>query len=278
MRRSIVHLFIGIFLASVSVFLMSQYKNGSDGSVAKIYKPNIEVVKIVVANRDLPFGSNLIMDYLEYAEWPKRSIPEGVFTDVDDLLKDKEGKKAERIVISSIHKGEPIFKQKISGYGGRATLSRKVSKNKRAVSISINDVSGVAGFLLPGDHVDVMLTRNVGEADKKLITDVILQNVVILGIDQLTDESSSKPVVARTVTVEVEPVEAQKLALAQQIGTLSLSLRNHNNNDEAAVSRVSVNDLSGDVRIKSKVKTTGSRGYFVNVRRGTKVDSTRVPN
>lgn len=279
MRRSIINLIVGIVLASTAVFLMSQYK-GSYNVVAKIHKPNLEVVKVVVANRDLPFGGAVLRDYLEYTDWPKKSVPEGVFTDMEEILKDENGEDGKRVAVRSILKGEPIYKQKISGFGGKSTLSRKVSKDKRAVSISINDVSGVAGFLLPGDHVDVMLTRKADSESKKLITDVILQNVIILGIDQLTDESSDKPVIARTATVEVEPLDAQKLALAQQIGTLSLSLRHHDNNDEASVARVSVNDLSGEIQPKSKTKTKskGPRGHFVNVRRGTDLNSTRVPD
>ena len=115
---------------------------------------------------------------------------------------------------------------------------------KRAVSIRVNDVSGVAGFLLPGDRVDVLLTRQLGTGGTKdLATDVILQNVVVLAIDQLTDEQREKPQVARTATVEVAPDEAQKLALAMQVGNLSLALRNVVTVDPVATDRVRVSDL-----------------------------------
>jgi pilus assembly protein CpaB len=116
----------------------------------------------------------------------------------------------------------------------------------RAVSIRVDDVSGVAGFILPGDRVDVMLTRRLeGTApDSSLATDIILQNVLVLGIDQLSDQDREKPVVARTATVAVTPEDAQKLALAQQAGTLGLALRNATSVDRVPSERVVQRDLA----------------------------------
>ena len=275
MRRSILNLLLGVFLASVAVLLMSQYKE-SGASIPELVKgPDLEVTKIVVANRDLPYGSNILRDYVEYQSWPTDSLPEGSFTSMDSLLKNAEGEEENRFVLNAIVKGEPIFRQKISGFGGKPTLSRKISEDKRAFSISINDVSGVAGFLLPGDHVDVMITRKEGNNSSKLVTDVILQNIVVLGIDQLTDETRDKPIVARTATVEVDPVQAQKLALAQQIGTLTLSLRHHHNQTEASVSRVSISDLSGEVS-KPRLGSARVVGQYINIRRGMNMNSTQI--
>ena len=150
----------------------------------------------------------------------------------------------DREALKAIKTGEPILRTNISGFGGRATMSREVAAaGMRAVSISINDVSGVAGFILPGDHVDVMLTRQADAGG--LATDVILQNVTVLGIDQLSDQERDKPVVARTVTVEATTDQAQKLILAQQAGTLSLALRNAETLDQSTVHRVEVPDLYG---------------------------------
>jgi pilus assembly protein CpaB len=92
----------------------------------------------------------------------------------------------------------------------------------KAVTIRVNDVEGVAGFVLPGDHVDVVLTR---QQDKTAASDVVLQNVKVLAIDQIADERAEKPSIAKAVTLEVEVTAAQKLALAATVGTLSLALR-----------------------------------------------------
>jgi pilus assembly protein CpaB len=143
-----------------------------------------------------------------------------------------------------VSKDEPLLQAKVSGFGAKATVATKLPEGKRATSIRINDVNGVAGFVLPGDRVDVLLTREIGDDNKDLVTDIILQSIVVLGIDQLTDEQREKPQVARTATVEVTPEEAQKLALAMQVGTLSLALRNIGSAEVAKTQRVRVSDLA----------------------------------
>ncbi len=238
MRRSFISLLVGVVLAALAVFLVGNSKGGA----VQMTGPERKMVKIVVAGRDMPFGSQVRKDYLQYSEWPETSVPEDAFRDAAVLLDDKE-KKGNRVVLRGLHKGEPLLQTQISGFGGKSTLSRKVGEGKRAFSVRVNDVSGVAGFLLPGDRVDVMLTQST-DGKNNLTTDMILQNLMILGVDQLTDEGSEKPTLAQTVTMEVTPEEAQKLALAQQAGTLSLTLRNYTNNDAIASGRVSLSDLT----------------------------------
>jgi len=110
----------------------------------------------------------------------------------------------------------------VSGFGGRPTLSRQVDNGMRAVSIAVNDVVGVAGFVLPGDRVDIMLTRKVGDTQ---VNEVFMQGVMVLGINQTANQQNDQPIVGRTATVEVTPEQAQKLVLAQTVGTLSFALR-----------------------------------------------------
>jgi pilus assembly protein CpaB len=194
------------------------------------------------------------------------------------LLADKEGK-GNRVTLGAIDKGEPLRQQQISGFGDKSTLSRKIGEDKRAFSLRVNDVSGVAGFLLPGDHVDVMFTRSSEGGSGNLVTDILLQNVTILGVDQSSDEDSKKAALARTVTMEVTPDQAQRLALAQQAGTLSLALRNYANNEEITSGRVSVSDLIG--KIKGGNAPVGSDdsagGGAIRIRRGISVDYAAVP-
>ena len=111
----------------------------------------------------------------------------------------------------------------------------------RAVTIRVNDVDGVAGFVLPGDRVDVALTR---QADKNNTNDVVLQNVKVLAIDQVADERTDKPSIARAVTLEVNATDAQKLALAATVGTLSLMLRRAGEAKAADTRRVTLGDLA----------------------------------
>ena len=165
------------------------------------------------------------------------------------------------MVLRRIEKDEPVLKSKISGFGGRASLSAIISPNIRAATIRVNDVNGVAGFVLPGDHVDIMITRDPSAGSGRrsrgrsdLVTDILLQNVKVLGIDQDADDSQEKPSVAKAVTLEVEPHQAQKLILAQQIGTLSLALRNVNNSDKAEIRTIRLRDLRIGEMVKEKPK------------------------
>ena len=117
----------------------------------------------------------------------------------------------------------------------------------RAVAVRINDVAGVAGFVLPGDRVDVLVTRKplldgeIGEVEP--VTDILLQNIGVLAIDQSPSDKKADPAVGKTATLSVDQQGAQKLALAGQVGTLSLALRNANNQDDFAASTVGTRDL-----------------------------------
>ncbi len=249
MQRSFISLIVGVVLAVVAVVFINLYVNGLRSAPAPVAAMNMS--NVVVAAVNLPFGTKVKPEYLKVVQWPTASVPKDVFQSVDDVFANAQG--ADRIALKPIDREEPVLKTKISGFGAKATLSREVTNGMRAVSIRIDDVSGVAGFILPGDRVDIMLTRRLEEdlnKDKeavtpnRLVTDIILQNVIVLGIDQLADQERDKPVVARTATVEVTPTDAQKLALAQQAGTLSLALRSVGAVDPVPAQRVEAADLA----------------------------------
>jgi pilus assembly protein CpaB len=129
----------------------------------------------------------------------------------------------------------------VTGPGQRASLSAVITSGMRATTIRVNDVLGVAGFVLPGDRVDIMLTRQI--IQDQPITDVLLQNVKVLGIDQRADEQNNQPDVVKAVTLEVTAEQAQKLTLAAEVGTLSLALRDVSNVELARVKPVTLKDL-----------------------------------
>jgi pilus assembly protein CpaB len=239
--RSLLTLLIGVLLAGAAVYFVDQRLNERENVQVVAAEPAMPLAMVVVAGRDLARGDLLRADVLKEIEWPADSVPDGAFHSVKEVIGDgSEERRARRSMVV----GEPVLAAKVSGFGGRDTLGETLSPGKRAVSIRVNDVSGVAGFLLPGDRVDILLTRQLEDGGKKNpVTDVILQNVVVLAIDQLTDEQREKPQVARTATVEVDPAEAQKLALAMQVGNLSLALRNVVALEPVAADRVHVSDL-----------------------------------
>ena len=232
--NSIIMLVLALVFGTIAVFLTQSWLQ-SQASLANRgpAESAIAVQTIVVAARPLRFGMQLKPDNLKEIPWPGASIPEGGFSSIEDLLT-KEG---ERLVLSAIEPNEPIYKWKVTGPGARATLSAIVEEGMRAVAIKINDVLGVAGFVLPGDRVDIMLTRS--RTTEGTATDILLQNVKVLAINQLADDRTNKPTPARTITVEVDTVDAQKLALASRVGTLSLALRSAGSVDAAQPKRVS---------------------------------------
>jgi pilus assembly protein CpaB len=178
---------------------------------------------VVVAARPIEFGQTLTADSIKLQPWPKGARPEGSFPTLAEVVG-----KAPRVALRSIAANEPILNTRVSGPGGRATLSALIDSGNRAVTIRVNDVIGVAGFVLPGDFVDVLLTRPEGEptaGKQNMRTDVLLESVRVLAVDQLANEKKDDPVVAKAATIEVAPEQAQKLALAAQVGSLSLALR-----------------------------------------------------
>jgi pilus assembly protein CpaB len=193
---------------------------------------------LVVASRQLRFGNELSPSVLREMPWPADAIPQGGFHTIKDVL--AHGK---RVVLTAIEANEPVLASKITGEGSRATLSAMIDDGHKAMTIRVNDVDGVAGFVLPGDRVDVMLSRTV---DKGTATnDVVLKNLKVLAIDQLADERADKPSVAKAVTLEVDIAGAQKLALAGQIGTLALALRKAGDAEPTPSRPITIADLMG---------------------------------
>ena len=206
--------------------------------------PKVATRTIVVANGPLRFGAHLAPDQLREVEWPDAAIPAGTFSTIAELAGSK------RIVLASIEKNEPILRQKITGPGQKATLSAVIQDGMRAVTVRVNDVEGVGGFVLPGDHVDVLLTRQQNDRAAG-INDVVIQNTKVLAIDQLADDAADRPTVARAVTLEVDTVAAQKIALASSLGSLSLMLRRAGEQALDATRRVTASDLSQTEAIAS---------------------------
>lgn len=223
---------------------------------------------IVVASKPLRFGNELTAAVLHEIPWSQDSLPAGAFSKISEVL---AGGKRE--VLSAIEVNEPILAVKITGTGQRATLSAVLHEGMKAVTIRVSDVEGVAGFVLPGDRVDVSLTRLDGKGGAT--TDVVLQNATVLAIDQVADDRAAQPAVAKSVTLEVDTVAAQKLDLAASLGTLSLLLRKAGDTTAPKSARVSLNDLFGDVATSLGI---GARSTAViTVKRGTQKEDYSVP-
>lgn len=213
--RAFLLLGLAAVLAVFAVFLARNWLEDRARPATVVQEQKIPLTTVVVARTQLVYGNRIGREHLREVDWPVDSVPQGAFKTIDELISLEE----DRVVLRTIEPGEPILPSKVTGFGERATLSAIVDKNMRAVTIRVDDVAGVAGFLVPGDKVDVMVTRE--EEDGDLLTDILLQNVKVLGVDQRATEEQDRPAVAKAVTLEVTPVQAQKLTLAQRVGQLS---------------------------------------------------------
>lgn len=234
-RQTIIALGVAGILGLLAVFLANAMLNRSE---QKAYAGG--TTRIAVANMPLGFGSDITPDKVRFVDFPRAALPPGAFTNAAQLM--PAGKK--RVALMPIAVNEPILASKISAEGQGASIAALLPPGKRAAAVRINDVSGVAGFVQPNDSVDVLVTREIpgGERNAQL-TDILLQNARVIAIDQQAKNADGTPKVAKTATLEVDPLEAQKLALAQEVGSLSLVLRKPGEADNPVVETVSLNDL-----------------------------------
>jgi len=231
---------------SAALIASSQYSSAvKNGKTIIVKTEQPDMTTIVIATQQLRYGTVLTKDHLREINWPEESIPKGAVQTIDDLL-NQNGK---IVALSFMEIGEPVLQWKVTGPGQRATLSAMLDEGRKAVSIRVNEVLGVGGFVLPGDHVDVLLTRTeqTTSGSKKTnnsYTDILLQNIRVLAVDQMADDRNDKPALARTVTVEVDIMDAQKLVLASTVGTLSLTLRSAGMVNIDSARRITLRDLT----------------------------------
>jgi pilus assembly protein CpaB len=245
-----------VLFGLLAVFIAQSWLN----SQAEMRMKSLEAQKkpmttktIVVAAKPLRYGNELGADSLREIPWSQDAVPTGAFTSISEVL--AGGK---RIVLAPIETNEPVLALKVTGAGQRATLSSLVADGMKAVTIRVNDVEGVGGFVLPGDRVDVVLTR---QTDKdKASTEVVLQNARVLAVDQSADTSSDKPAVAKAVTLEVSTNAAQKVWLASSVGNLSLLLRKAGETGAETTKRITLSDLDGVVVNNDTKRVVVTRG------------------
>ncbi len=199
---------------------------------------NNELVKVVIATQDIAFGKIIDAGKLETIDWPRSALPPGSFSELAAFQPETgTGQRRARMAIA---KGELVLASKVSNFGEKVTIVQSLGPNRRAIAIKVTAETGVGGFVTPGDKVDVILTHG-RDADMKTVT--IIQNVRVIGVDQEANADQEKPGIARTVTLEVTAQDSQKLALAQKAGTLSLTLRTIENEDEQILESISLRDV-----------------------------------
>ncbi len=176
---------------------------------------------LVVAGADIPLGTPLEASMLSTIHWPPHAWPEGAVTDPGALIG--------RVVRTPLTKNEPVLEAKLAALGSRGGLSAAITPGKRALTVKVNEVMGVAGFALPGSLVDVLVHTQT-DSDRPGrdagLSKIVLERILVLAVAQDAGREATAPRVTGAVTLEVTPQEAEKLDLARSVGTLSLVLRN----------------------------------------------------
>ena len=233
-RQSLIALGVALVLGLVAVYLANVFLTSNE---IRTREATVGTTRVAVAAVPLDYGVKLTPEKVRFVNYPTNSLPVGVFSDMAKLMPaDKP-----RVALRPMQINEPILASKVSGEGN-PSIAALLPDGKRAAAVRVNDVSGVAGFIQPNDSVDVLVTRQAG--DNRDVTDVLLQDIRVIAMDQNAKNADGTPNVARTATLEVDPLDAQKLALAQQVGSLSLVLRKPGQEqNNPVVETVSLEDL-----------------------------------
>lgn len=205
--RAILMIVVSSFLGLVAMFIAGRW-------IAD--QAQTDSLAIYVAARDIDAGTRLTFDMLKRTDWPSGSMPIGYFHDIEKL----EG----RVLKTYLVTGEPILESKLAPIGTSGGLSGVIAEGKRAITVRVNDVIGVAGFALPGNLVDVLVSAK--DENNKPFSKLVLEQILVLAVAQDVGRDDTKPKVVTAVTLEVSPEQAEVLDLARSIGTLSLVLRN----------------------------------------------------
>jgi pilus assembly protein CpaB len=268
--RSIASLAIAILFGLIAVMIVRVVLNANRTGQTTTSSANM--TPVVVAALPIERGSSLKPAMLKIVGYPKDAVPVGAFQTIDQVA----GSASARTAVRSMTANEPVLAAKLSGAGGKTNLSGTLTPGMRAVSVRADDVTGVGGFVLPGDRVDILLTRTVGNGDSATtVTQVLAEISLVLGVDQSSDVEADKPVVAKAVTVEVTPDQAQTISLAHAVGSVSLSLRQISDTSALTRKATSVYDLgglgirkTGGGKPRARTTTTAPAPMQVHVTRG----------
>lgn len=224
---------------------------------------------VVAAAMDIPYGTKVESRHLKYVEIPNDAAPAGIFTTIEDV----EG----MVSTTPVNRGEILIAERFANHESGSTLAALVGENMRALTVRVNDVIGVAGFLLPGNRVDVLSSRRDG--NRRAVTETILQNIKVLAVDQTATTEQNEPVIVRAVTLEMTPNQAEVLVKARTEGEIQLTLRN-----PLEVVAAADPEPEPEPEVKPQPKPVVSkprprrvnRSETVTIIRGTKVDTEKT--
>jgi pilus assembly protein CpaB len=268
--RTIASFAVAIFFGLIAVALVRGVLSSrpATGGAAR-------TTPVVVAIAPIEPGAQIKPAMVKVVNYPRDAVPAGSFRSPEQLFGNNAPPHTAQ---HSIAQNAPVLPTELDGTGARTTLSGVIQPGMRAVSLRSSDVAGVGGFVLPGDRVDILLTRTEGAGDAaRTLTQVLAQNALVLGVDQTSDQTADKPIVAKAVTVEVTPEQAQTISLGQSVGELSLALRQSTDNLPVAKRLTTAADLAGPPAPRPRPAMRARPSGLVAVRVVRGVDATPYP-
>jgi pilus assembly protein CpaB len=237
----------GCALFGLSALVVAKTMLPNPGVAKAAAPPPVVGVPIVVAKAALKFGDKLDASEVEVLKVPSNAVPDGAFSTTAQVLAQDGG--GAPVVLTPVAAREPLLPAKLSGPGARASVAAEIHDGMRAYTIKVSDVTGVGGHALPGDRVDVVLMRDLStdQARHAYVSQVVIQNIRVLGVDLNADLASNKPATPTTATLEVSIPDAQKLAVAGDLGKLSLALRKTGSSEIAQTAPMRTEALFGGV-------------------------------
>ncbi len=234
-RSSIIMLIAAVALGLVAVLFARTFLSNSDSPVAG--SPSVRTVPTVVAAGDIQFGEKITPDKVKVVEWPAGALPQGSFQRMEDLTSG-QGRTAMRAIVAN----EILTDKSLATGANRLSTAQLLNPQMRAVSVPLNEVSGVAGLIFPGDRVDVFMTRQPEEALP--YTELLAQGARVLAVGVDMNVGKDKPEIVKSATLEVTPLQAQKIALATTVGQLNLALRHFTDESRVRLQTAQVMDLN----------------------------------
>lgn len=266
-------LIAGVGLAGFAVFQTHQYISQMQSELAEARRnaSTVEMVNVFVSGKGLRYGQELTREDVRVARFPAYAVPEGAYTEVDALFPNSA---QSRIVLRAMDPLEPILTTKLTEPGKQAGITSHLSAGKRAFTIPVNQTSGVAGFLRPGDHVDVFWTGRTRDSGE--VTQLIQPSLRLIAVDQSADmDRTTNVTAARTVTVEASPEQAAALAQAQGSGRLSLALVGVGDESTSDFIEMTQDRMLGIIREERSVEV--EQKCHIRTRRGNEMVLIEIP-
>jgi pilus assembly protein CpaB len=265
-------LLLGIGLAGFAVKVAMDRFNQYQVALAQQRDAVIPTTPVYVVTRQLRYGERLAAGDVQAIRWPADHVPFGAFTALEDIF--PNGEEERRTVLRTMEQHEPLLAVKVTAPGEDAGVASRLEQGTQAFTLQIDVVTGVSGFLRPGDRVDVYWTGT--GRDGESVTRLIRSSLQIVALDQTADTDRNNPIIARTITFAARPTDIAALTQAQSAGRLTLALVGLNDESASETVEVSRDELLG-AREEVAEAAEGPRICTVRHRRGAEVAEMQVP-